>query len=184
MSRKTRAGRAQAENLCKVTRRATVEEVLDEESIPAAFQHTESHDMSNLQACHNADIDLELLDIIGALRGTPVVDDEDESSESGSEDDELGEVPEIQEISVLEQFLSTLQKAHDLALAAEREQEKGQKRPRQYNGKSMRTKQRFRQTGWELAEKGFCSVKEWLLKTAPAPIIHYPEIAPDMIASL
>ena len=41
--------------------------------------------------CHNANIDLKLLDIIGALRGSPVADDKDESSESGSEDDELGD---------------------------------------------------------------------------------------------
>ena len=54
-----------------------------------------------------------------------MVDDEVESSESDSESEVEGEdsdkEQEILEISALEHFLDTLQKAHDLALAVERE---------------------------------------------------------------
>jgi len=97
MPRKPRADRARAENLRKFTRKATVEEVPDEESTPADLPHPESHDTSNSWSCHNDEVDPDL-DVIGAL-----VDDEDESSELGSEDyEEEGEVPEIQEISALE----------------------------------------------------------------------------------
>ncbi|KAF8506349.1 hypothetical protein BU17DRAFT_100798 [Hysterangium stoloniferum] len=111
-----------------------------------------------------------------------MVDDEDESSELGSEDEEEGEVPEIQEISALEWFSSTLQKAYDLALAAEREREKGRKRLKQYHGNSTRTKRRFQLIGRELARKGFHSVKDWFQKTSAAP--HCLDIEPDAIALL
>ncbi|KAF8522426.1 hypothetical protein BU17DRAFT_86986 [Hysterangium stoloniferum] len=121
MPRKTRADCAPAENLHKFTKKASVDAVPDEETIPAALPHPESHNTSNMWSCHNGEVDPKLHDISGVLRDTAMVDDEDESSESGSEDEEEGEVPEIQEISALEWFSSTLQKAHDLALAAERE---------------------------------------------------------------
>jgi hypothetical protein len=168
MPRKTRANHARAENLRKITRKpkASIEEVPDEEPIPAVqVPHplAESHEMSTSNGHNSDDIDPELLDIIGALRGTAMVDDEDDVSELGSENDE-DEIPEIQEISALEQFSSTLQKAHDLALAAEREREKGRKRPKRYHGNSLRTKQRCRQLGREFSEKGFHSVKEWFQK--------------------
>ena len=61
-----------------------------------------------------------------------------------------------------------LQWAHDLAAAAEQEQEKGRKRPKTYTGNSVRTKEQCRQRGCELATKGFDSVKAWLLQM-PAP---------------
>ena len=91
-----------------------------------------------------------------------MIDDEDDTSESESEEDESDS--EIQEITALEHFASTLQQAHDLAAASEREQEKGRKRPKTYVGNSIRTKERCRQRGRELAAKGFHSVKAWLLQ--------------------
>ena len=45
-----------------------------------------------------------------------MIDDEDDTSESESEDDESDS--EIQEITALEHFTSTLQQAHDLAAAS------------------------------------------------------------------
>ena len=78
-----------------------------------------------MHPCRQDDItsNPELLDIIGALRGAAMIDDEDDTSESKSEDNESD--LEIQEITALEHFASTLQQAHDLAAASEQEQEKG-----------------------------------------------------------
>jgi hypothetical protein len=164
MPRKSNANRARAANLQREKRhlpKPTVEEVEDED-----FPGPDSH------GCHDAcpqqdDIiedDAELLDIVGCLRGTAMVDDKDESSDSDSEGEGEDEELEIQEISALEQFSDTLQKAHDLALAAEQEQERGRKRPKRYSNNSDRTKWWCRQRGHELAAKEFHSIKEWLLQ--------------------
>ena len=106
----------------------SVEEIPDD-PIPAVLPHA-STEPCNTHAWQHDDMagDPELLDIIGALRGTAVVDDHEESFESESEDDDEAEaIPEIQDISALELFSFTLQRAHDLALIAEREREKGRR---------------------------------------------------------
>ena len=83
-------------------------------------------------------------------------------SKSDSDDgDEASD--EIQEITTLEHFASMLQKAHDLAVTAERVREKGRKRPKVYVGNLVRTKEQCHQRDHELAAKGFHSVKAWLL---------------------
>lgn len=169
MPRKTHANRARAENLHKWQNQATkptVEDVEDDGCVNLNPCLPSSHTLPNPDAssCRLDDSDPELLDIIGALRGAAMIDDEDDISESGSDDDVDEESDEIQEITALEHFASTLQKAHDLAVAAERAREKGRKRPKTYVGNSVRTKERCRQRGRELAAKGFHSAKTWLLQ--------------------
>ena len=149
MPKKTHAYYAQAKNLENARKQITkqmVEEVDDDHANPL-HTHTINPDLTS---CQHLDIssDTELLDIIGALRGAAMIDDEENISESGSENDE------IQEITALEHFTSTLQKAHDLAAAVERKREKGRKRPKMYGGNSNWTKQQCRQRQDELAAKG------------------------------
>jgi hypothetical protein len=173
MPRKTAANRARADNLRKWKAqgtKATVEEVEDEESVNSRPYSPNSHarpSNPDTFSCQSDD-DPELLDIIGALRGAAMIDDEDDISESGSEGDGDNVIDEIHEITALEHFASTLEKAHVLAAAAEREREKGRKRPKTYLGNSVRTKQRCQQRGRELAAKGFHSVKDWLLQMPPS----------------
>jgi hypothetical protein len=163
MPKKSNANQARAENFRKwkaLGTKATVEE-----------ESVNSHACPNgpdTSSCQRDD-DPELLDIIGALRGAAMIDDDDdEISESESEGDSDEEIDEIQEITALEHFTSTLQKAHALAAAAERDREKGRKQPKIYVGNSLRTKQRCQQRGRELAAKGFRSVKDWLLQIPPS----------------
>ncbi|KAF8512966.1 hypothetical protein BU17DRAFT_69022 [Hysterangium stoloniferum] len=172
MPRKSKADHTQTESLYKFTRNTSVKAVPDEEFISPVLPHPESYDTPNVWFCQDGSVGPGLLGIIGAMGGTAMVD-EDKSSESGSEEEEEEEVHEIQEISALEQFLSILQKAHDFALAAEREQEKGRKE-----------KRHFQQTGHELEKKGFCSVKDWLQKTSAVSIMHCLGVEPDTIAML
>jgi hypothetical protein len=132
MPRKTHAYYARAKNLentRKQTTKPSVEEVDDDHASPP---HTHSLGPNDTSSFQQLDIssDPELLDIIGALRGAAMIDDEDDISESGSENDGDEENDKIQEITALEHFASTLQKAHDLAAAAEMEREKGRKRPK------------------------------------------------------
>jgi hypothetical protein len=146
MPKKTHAYYARAKNLENARKQITkpmVEEVDDDHANPP---HTHTIN-PNTSSCQHLDIssDPELLDIIGALRGVAMIDDEDDISESGSENDGDEENDVIQEITALEHFTSTLQKAHDLAAAAEREREKGGKRPKMYAGNSNRTKWRCQQ---------------------------------------
>ena len=168
MPKKTNANQARAENLCKwkaMVTKATVEEVEDDESVNSCPYTLNSHahpSGPDTSSCQHDENDLELLDIIGALRGAVMVDDEDDISESESDNDGDEEIDEIHEITALEHFASTLQKAHALAATA------GRKRPKVYAGNSVRTKQRCRQRGRELAAKGFRSVKDWLLQMPPS----------------
>ena len=61
-----------------------------------------------------------------------------DSSDSENED-ELDDDTEIWELSALEHFAETLQKAQEVATTAEREREKENKRPKRYQGNSKRT---------------------------------------------
>jgi hypothetical protein len=108
MPRKTHANHAQAENLHKwqsqVTK-PTVKDIEDDNCIntnpcpPSAHAHQNADALS----CQQDEItsDPELLDIIGVLRGTAMIDDEDDISESDSDDGDE-ESDEIQEITTLE----------------------------------------------------------------------------------
>lgn len=135
MPRKTHVNRARAENLHKgqkLVTNTTVEEVEDHDSIHLPLH---AHPIGpEASSCQRNDItsDPELLDIIGALRGAAIIDDEDDGDEQSDE---------IQEITALEHFTSTLQRAHNIAVAAEREKERGRKRPKVYDRNSDRTKQ-------------------------------------------
>ncbi|KAF8219951.1 hypothetical protein L208DRAFT_1462786 [Tricholoma matsutake] len=165
MPRKTCANRARAENLHKgqkLVTNTTVEEVEDHDSIHLLLHaHPIGPEASSCQ-CNDITSDLELLDIIGALRGAAMIDDKDDISESGSEDDGDEQSDEIQEITTLEHFTSTLQRAHNITVTAEREKERGRKRPKVYDRNLDRTKRWYRQQGCELAAKGFRSMKDWL----------------------
>jgi hypothetical protein len=94
MPKKTAAHRARAENLRKWKAqgtKATVEEVEDEESVNlrpySPNSHTRpGHGGPDTFSCQHDD-DPELLDIIGAVRGAAMIEDEDDISESGSEGD-------------------------------------------------------------------------------------------------
>ncbi|KAF8513431.1 hypothetical protein BU17DRAFT_68804 [Hysterangium stoloniferum] len=115
-----------------------------------------------------------------------MVDDEDEGSKSESEADGDADVPEIHKISALEHFAFTLQQAHDAALAAEQEWEKGRKTPQTYKGNSDRTKWQCHRMHHDLETKGFHSVKDWLLQTRPISpsmpelsVSHHPELGPS-----
>ena len=180
MPRKSRANRARAANLHRdkkfPSQPTTIEGVEDED-----FHGPDSHDCRDALRHDVSDIirdDAEFFDIIGCLGGSAMVDDEVESSGSDSESEVEGEdkdkEQEIQEISALEHFSDTLQKAHDLALAAERERERGKKRPKKFNKNSNRTKRRCRQKGHELAAKGFHSVKEWFTQLERPPMSKSP----------
>jgi hypothetical protein len=178
MPRKTHANCTQVENLLgvkKLVTKPTVEEVEDCESVN--LPHTPISPKASL--CRHDDItsDPELLNIIGVIRGAVMVDDKDDSSDSGSDDDGDDEwSAEIQKIIVLEHFTSILQRAHDVAIAAEREREKGKKRPKMYCRNSDRTKWQCRQRGHELAAKGFYSVKDWLPHVKQQHVAHQIQI--------
>ena len=198
MPRKSRANRARAANLQREKRylpKQTVEEVegdSEDSDIHAELALADSD--SHVGCCEAADSDMpqkndiigddvKFLDVIGYLRGT-MVRDEDERSVSvseESEDDSDLEEREIHEINALDEFSNTLQKAHDLALAAEREQENGKKRPKRYNKNSNRTKCRCHQKGCELAAKGFHSVKAWLIKNPS--VFKLPTGMPEPLAN-
>jgi hypothetical protein len=79
--------------------------------------------------------------MVGALRGSALVEHEDEDLESEVEsDDEEGGTPEICQPSALEQFLLMLQRAHDVTLEAECKHERGNKQPKRYVRNSQQTK--------------------------------------------
>ena len=129
MPKKTGANRARAENLRKWKALGTKATVEEDESVNSHARPS-GPDTSS-ESCQHDD-DPELLDIISALRGAAMIDGDDDFSAEGDSDDEIDE---IQEITALEHFMSTLQKAHALAAAAEREREKGRKRPKTFSNK-------------------------------------------------
>jgi hypothetical protein len=71
-----------------------------------------AHQNADASSCQQDEItsDPKLLDIIGVLRGAAMIDNEDDISKSDSDDGDEGS-DEIQEITALEHFASTLQKA-------------------------------------------------------------------------
>jgi hypothetical protein len=83
-----------------------------------------------------------------------------DSSDSENED-ELDDDTEIRELSALEHFAETLQKAQEVATAAEREREKENKRPKRYQGNSKRTRRRHDLKHREFDKEGYILVKEF-----------------------
>ncbi|KAJ7809829.1 hypothetical protein B0H13DRAFT_1927731 [Mycena leptocephala] len=88
-----------------------------------------------------SDIDPNLIEIIGRF---DMIDDfAPESLEIDSDDEDACEdETEIQEITELEMFTSTLKHAQEIAVAREREQEMGRKRPHRYGKNSKGTQER------------------------------------------
>jgi len=82
-------------------------------------------------------------------------DDEDE-------EDDPNPLIEIQELTDLEVFTQTLQKAHNATTAAEHEFQKGKKQPRRYLGNSKRTWCHHELNRKELEKTGFTSVIQWV----------------------
>jgi hypothetical protein len=83
-----------------------------------------------------------------------------EDSGDDSEDEEDHNT-EIQEISELEIFTETLKRAQKVAVARERELEKGRKRPHRYTGNSQRTRERHAKIRRDMQKKGFLSVGDF-----------------------
>jgi hypothetical protein len=77
--------------------------------------------------------------------------------ESNSSEDDL----EIVEQSELDHFVSVLQNAQKIAAKAEREQ-KPQKRPQKFDGKSERTRRRHKKRREDLAKQGFLSMFDFI----------------------
>lgn len=168
MPRRPRAQQAKAQNAAQaceaykqVTRKvqkATIEEVEDED---ASRHHHDpdmcTHNESPLEDPEIVEITNEFVHIQegGFLGCGPELDDDED------EDDPDPSI-EIQELTDLEVFTQTLQKAHDAATAAERKCQKGNKRPRRYLGNSKRTWRRHELNRKELEKNGFTSVIQWL----------------------
>ena len=102
---------------------------------------------------------IEYLDFIGALEGRAIVEDEEEDLPDLM--DRANTDPEIQELSALQIFAETLQKAHDTALEAECEQCKPKKHG-PYLKNSKTTKWRGRKAAEKLADSRFFSIQGFL----------------------
>lgn len=161
MPRKSKAHRASVRNLFPPTLTTSIPEIRPAEAPdtlakPPATPSGHSHDQNN-----HTPFDPNLVEIIGRFddleNDFPDLYAPAEADEEGEEDDDT----EIQEISALEHFTETLQKAQQAATAAEREREKGNKRPRQYDGTSKKSRRRYDQTRRELGKKGFISVTDY-----------------------
>lgn len=106
--------------------------------------------------------DLDLDDIIAQLSIETLLDlDEDEEDDEGLTKDAEDDA-DIMEISKLEVFAAALEQAQAVATAAEREREKGNKRPKRYAGNSARTKRWHVQKAREFAKNGYPSISRWL----------------------
>ena len=110
-----------------------------------------------------------------------------DSSDSENED-ELDDDTEIRELSALEHFAETLQKAQEVATAAEREREKENKRPKRYQGNSKRTQQCHDLKHQEFDKEGYISVKEFWAKRQkvnmePEILVQEEKDKPEYVSS-
>ncbi|KAF7361462.1 RNF220 domain-containing protein [Mycena sanguinolenta] len=151
------------------SRRATVEEIEDDGDCRDSSRHNEADDVpshtansQNISGTYPADIDPSLIEIIGRFE---IIDDYDDlgalEMEDDCEDDREDET-EIQELSELENFTAVLKRAQEIAVAREREKEKGRKRARHYTGNSRRTQERRAKINRDMRAKGFLSVGAFL----------------------
>lgn len=114
----------------------------------------------------------EFLDVIGALRGTAIVEDEDDEDLEGDLDTETQNCQddeEIVELSALEVFTQTLQQVHNIVEAFECQKAKQCKRPKHYSGNSDQSKRRHQQKGREILKKGFPSVAAFFKPISEQP---------------
>jgi hypothetical protein len=84
--------------------------------------------------------DLDLDDIIAQLGIEMLLDLDKEEEDNEGLTKDVEDDTDIMEISKLEVFVAALEQAQAVATAAEREREKGNKRPKQYAGNSAQTK--------------------------------------------
>ena len=173
MAWKSKATRSHIQNLSKVSRKAIVEEVDDDEEPPT-------------QACHAQVLvtksDLKLIDVITQLdiEMFPDLDNDDGDDGLNGEDD-----TEIKELSELEAFMAALQQAQAVATAAEQEREKEKKRPKRYAGNSARTKRQHVQKAREYETKGYPSISKWfgLKKEVENPQEKTIQPNPELLSS-
>ena len=172
MPRKNHAARARIENLGKATRKTAVGGGSDEDNTTAPvtmLSGSMSLGTSHVAASHQSAVlfsvdDLEICDIVGVLHETAMgLGDDDPESEfegDGQDPDGNEEDNEMTEVSALEHFAAVLQRAQDVAIAAERAHECGRKRPKHYLGNSGRNQRRYHQKRCQLAARGFLSVED------------------------
>ncbi|KAF8145310.1 hypothetical protein K438DRAFT_1991947 [Mycena galopus ATCC 62051] len=140
------------ESMANDNKQPTVEEIPDEEDC----SHSQQSDDANGMLSQPADpghpsvtdiynLDPNLIEIIEEIGD----DDEDHETEDDTE---------IQEISELEIFTETLKRAQEVAVAREREQEKGRKRPHIYTKNKEKTQERRAKFNRDMHAKGFLSV--------------------------
>jgi hypothetical protein len=189
MPHKNRAARARIENLGKATQKTAVGGGSDEDNITAPvimLSGSMSLGTSHVAASHQSAVlfsvdDLEICDIVGALHETAMgLGDDDpesefESDHDGQDPDGNEEDDEMTEVSALEHFAAVLQRAQDVAIAAERARECGRKRPKHYLGNSGRNQRRFHQKRRQLAARGFCSVEDWFKKPSGNTTLDEPQ---------
>lgn len=183
MPKKSKAHRASVRNLLSHSKtpsaplvaETSIHDTLDTSPKPPTTPCGQSH----TQEIH-APFDPNLIEIIGRfddlendfpdLYGPAETDEEDEQDDT-----------EIQEISVLEHFTEVLQKAQQAATAAEREREKSNKRPHQYDGTSKRSRRRHDLTRRELGKQGFISVTDFWARKKKAEPESVPQTDPVQV---
>ncbi|KAF8207771.1 hypothetical protein K438DRAFT_1755188 [Mycena galopus ATCC 62051] len=148
----------------------TVEEIPDEGDCSHSHQSDDANGMLSQLADpgHPSvtdiyNLDPNLIEIIGRFE---IMDEYETSGDLFSpedigdddEDHETEDDTEIQEISELEIFTETLKRAQEVAVAREREQEKGRKRPHIYTKNKKRTQERRAKFNRDMHAKGFLSV--------------------------
>jgi hypothetical protein len=175
---KSKAHRARARNLfpyskCSAAPKITnsgIVEAPDTSQMPltAPGGHSDTHESDLV-------FDPDLVEIIGQFddleNDFPDLYDPAESDDEGEVDN-----TKIQEISTLEHFAETLQKAQLAAAEAQRERENRNKRPQRYNGASKRTRRRHDLNRQELEKKGFISVKDFWTKNKKDEAVAIPQI--------
>jgi hypothetical protein len=137
MARKSKAAQNRARNL--PNKRNSYKTTIDEvpgENLPQNALPGLDNDNSDSEW---EDGDDELVAKLQVLESEGLVEWDNEDVE----DDEEEAAAEIQDDAALLLFIKTLQDAHDMVVAAEREKEASQKRKKLYTGDSLRTKQHW-----------------------------------------
>ncbi|KAJ7859828.1 hypothetical protein B0H14DRAFT_2576992 [Mycena olivaceomarginata] len=155
------------QSIANESRQPSIEEIPDE----AESLHPRANAVSSPSASPEhppvtnlSNVDPNLIEIIGRFE---IMDDYESPDDLGSpedsgddSEDEEDHNTEIQEISELEIFTETLKRAQKVAVARERELEKGRKRPHRYAGNSQRTRERHAKIRRDMQKKGFLLQRE------------------------
>ena len=177
MPRRSRAHKAKAQNAAQAreaygqairkVQKVTIEEAMDENA--PGHHHCNpnicTHNETPLEDPEIVEIINEFVHIQDSEDSVPGYDPELEDDEDEEDRDNPDPSIEIQELTDLEAFTQTLQKAHDAATATERDHQKGNKRPRRYLRNSKRSRCRHEANRKELEKKGFTSVIQWFSAT-------------------